>query len=228
MKNAGMTLLVALAMLSAFPSTSVAIMGEEALMDDAANVLVQTMSIPEAAVPSAILANAGAIAVIPAVFTVKPAEGEQLGRGVLSIRRKDGRWSNPVFVTLMSGSAGWRVEAGSANFVIFFMNMRSVEGILKGKYVLGTDVPVTAGPFRRSAKASSDAERKAEIYSYSRNRGEANAVSLEGSSMEVDRDNTEVFWSKPNMHLPDILEGKGVRMRSAAKRLMDELERHTR
>ena len=100
-------------------------------------VLSKTMEIPESAIPPALLADAQGIAIVPGVIKVGLFVGGQFGRGVLVVRGKGGAWSNPVFITLKSGSIGWQIGAESTDFVIVFKTPRSVEGIMKGQFTLG-------------------------------------------------------------------------------------------
>ena len=151
--------------------------------------------------------------------------GGQYGRGVLTVRGKGGAWSNPVFITLMSGSVGWQIGAESTDFVLVFKTPRSIEGIMKGKYTLGADAAVAAGPVGRLAKASTDIELKAEIYSYSRSRGLFAGISLEGSSLQVDDKGNAAFYEKENIQPPVILSGE-VKTPAGAETLKLSLEKY--
>jgi lipid-binding SYLF domain-containing protein len=192
----------------ALPSaSSVAASDETKRVESATEVLSKIMEIPENAIPPVLLANAHGIAVIPSVIKVGFVVGGQYGRGVL-VLRKGGAWSNPVFISLMSGSVGWQIGAESTDFVLVFKSARSIEGIMKGKYTLGADAAVAAGPVGRLAKASTDIELKAEIYSYSRSRGLFAGISLEGSSLQVDDKSNAAFYEKENVQPPGILSGE--------------------
>jgi len=145
---------------------------------------------------------------------------------VLVVRGKGGAWSNPVFITLMSGSIGWQIGAESTDFVIVFKTPRSIEGIMKGQYTLGAEAAAAAGPVGRSVKASTDIELKAEIYSYSRSRGLFAGVSLEGSSMQVDDKSNAAYYEKGEIHPSGILSGKDVKTPAGAEKLKKSLEKH--
>ena len=192
----------------------------------ATEVLSKIMEIPESAIPPVLLADAHGIAVIPGVIKVGLVVGGQYGRGVLVVRGKGGGWSDPVFITLMSGSIGWQIGAESTDFVVVFKTPRSVEGIMKGKYTLGADAGVAAGPVGRVAKASTDIELKAEIYSYSRSRGLFAGISLEGSSMQVDDKSNAAYYGKEAILPSDILSGKDVKTPVDAEKLNKSLDKY--
>ena len=211
----------------ALPSaSSIAASEETGRVESATEVLSKIMEIPESAIPPALLSNAEGIAVIPGVIKVGFVVGGQYGRGVLSVRGKDGAWSNPVFITLMSGSVGWQIGAESTDFVLVFKTPRSIEGIMKGKYTLGADAAVAAGPVGRLAKAATDIEMKAEIYSYSRSRGLFAGISLEGSSLQVDDKSDAAYYEKENIHPSRILSGKDVKTPAGAETLKVSLEKY--
>jgi len=215
-------LMVFLAIPSAFSMAA----GEETKrVESATEVLSKIMEIPESAIPPALLANAQGIAVIPGVIKVGFVVGGQYGRGVLTVRGKGGAWSDPVFITLMSGSVGWQIGAESTDFVLVFKTPRSIEGIMKGKYTLGADAAVAAGPVGRLAKASTDIELKAEIYSYSRSRGLFAGISLEGSSLQVDDKGNAAFYEKENIQPSVILSGE-VKTPAGAETLKRSLEKY--
>ncbi|PJB30772.1 MAG: hypothetical protein CO109_13555, partial [Deltaproteobacteria bacterium CG_4_9_14_3_um_filter_65_9] len=131
---------VFLALFLALPSvSSIAASKEAGRVESAGEVLPKIMEIPESAIPPSLLADARGIALVPGVIKIGFVVGGQYGRGVLVVRRKDGAWSNPVFISLTSGSIGWQIGAESTDFVLVFKTPRSIEGIMKGKYTLGAD-----------------------------------------------------------------------------------------
>ncbi len=201
--------------------------GEETARVEAANdVLNQIMRIPEKSIPPALLANAQGLAIVPGVIKVGFVVGGQYGRGLLVVRKKDGSWSEPVFVTLMSGSVGWQIGAESTDFILVFKNRKSVDGIMEGKYTLGADAAVAAGPVGRRAKAATDVKLEAEIYSYSRNRGLFAGVSLEGSSLQVDNAADAAFYGRDGIRASEIVEGKKLTAPAVAEKLERTLEKH--
>ena len=211
----------------ALPSaSSIAGSDETGRVESATEVLSKIMEIPESAIPPVLLSNAEGIAVIPGVIKVGFVVGGQYGRGVLVVRGKGGAWSNPVFITLMSGSIGWQIGAESTDFVLVFKTPRSIEGIMKGKYTLGADAGVAAGPVGRLAKVATDIELKAEIYSYSRSRGLFAGVSLEGSSLQIDAKSNAAYYGKEAVQPSGILSGKDVKTPADAEKLKKSLDKY--
>ena len=191
------TLIIFLALGLALPA--VAATKEEKRVADASDVLDQLSRIPEKSVPPSLLSRAYAVAVIPNVVKIGFGLGARRGKGLLVLRNDDNTWSNPAFITLTGGSIGWQVGAQSTDIILVFKTRKGVDGIANGKLTLGADASVAAGPVGRQAAVATDIEFKAEVYSYSRNRGLFAGVSLEGSGVTMDRTANASFYSDASM-----------------------------
>jgi lipid-binding SYLF domain-containing protein len=196
-------------------------------VQDSANVLRTIMKIPEKGIPPALLKDAQAIVIVPDVIKGAFIVGGRHGTGVLLVRQDNGHWSDPVFVSLTGGSVGWQVGGTSTDVVLVFKNRKGVEGLLKGKFTLGADAAVAAGPVGRSAEAATDVMLKSEILSYSRSRGLFAGVSLEGAALLIDEDATDAYYGKKGLHSGDILGGKGGKGSAATRNLKSLLTKYS-
>ncbi|MGZ5469459.1 MAG: lipid-binding SYLF domain-containing protein, partial [Candidatus Aminicenantales bacterium] len=95
---------------------------------------------------------------------------------------------------------------------------RSVENISQGKFTLGADAGVAAGPLGRSAEASTDTSLKAEILSYSRSRGLYVGLTLQGSSIQEDRKANRDFYGTEISPM-GIFEGQAKATPEVAQKL---------
>jgi len=198
MNKLSLTVIAALfAML--FSNVSEATSREEQRVGDAADVLEQLLRIPEKTVPPALLSKAYAVAVIPNVMKAAFGLGVRRGKGIIVVRQDDNSWSNPAFVAITGGSVGWQVGAQSTDIVLVFKSRKGVEGIENGRLTLGADAAVAAGPVGRHTGVATDIEFKAEVYSYSRNRGLFAGVSLEGTGVTMDRKANAAFYGANDM-----------------------------
>jgi lipid-binding SYLF domain-containing protein len=188
-------------------------------IDDSVEVLEQMMKIPEKGIPPALLNNSGGIAIIPGVIKAGFILGGRYGRGVLVMRNKDGRWSNPVFISITGGSIGWQIGVESIDIVLVFKSNRSIRGIMRGKFTLGADASIAAGPVGRQASAGTDVMLKSEIYSYSRSRGLFAGLALEGAAIQVNYDADEAFYGKEHALPSDIVGNKDLKVPPAVERL---------
>ena len=194
---------------------------------DATEVLTEIMSIPEKGVPPSLLRNAHGLAVIPGVLKAGFVVGGRYGWGVLAVRSKEAGWSSPCFVSLAGGSVGYQIGAQSTDVILVFKSSRSIDGIMRGKYTLGADAAVAAGPVGRQAGAATDVEFKAEIYSYSRSRGLFAGVSFEGAALQIDHKSNVSFYGQQGITPGDIFAGKGIEVPARAKEFKQVLTKYT-
>jgi lipid-binding SYLF domain-containing protein len=173
----------------------------------ATQVLEELRASRDQYIPDRLLDRAYGIAVIPDVTKVAFVAGGRRGKGVLVVRDKDGRFTNPVFIALTGGSFGWQAGVQSTDIVLVFTTREGIEGITDGKMTLGADASVAAGPVGRQASAATDASFTAEVYSYSRNRGLFAGVALDGSALTIDRRANQEFYDKTSVTATDIING---------------------
>jgi lipid-binding SYLF domain-containing protein len=193
---------------------------------DAARVMGEIMRIPEGSIPDKLLLDAQAIAVIPNVLKAGFAVGGRRGRGLISVRSKDGTWSNPSFITLTGGSFGFQAGVQSTDVILVFRTTRGVNNIVSGKFTLGADASVAAGPVGRSAQASTDEHLKAEILSYSRARGLFAGVALDGTHLGIDNKSNQRVYGDGNTARA-IFEGRAGNGSAATIAFRDKLEEST-
>ena len=216
----------ALALLLAFAGPVRAGVKEDTKANDAARVLAEIMRIPETAVPGKMFEEAHAIAVFPDVVKVGLVIGGRRGKGLISVRSADGTWSNPSFVTLTGGSVGFQAGVQSSDVILVFRSPRGVDNIVNGKFTLGADASVAAGPVGRSAQASTDEQLKAEIYSYSRARGLFAGVALDGAVLSIDHKANQRAYGR-NTTPRAIFEGRSPSPGAPLVDFRDRLEENT-
>ena len=184
-----------LALVASF-ATGVALAAEEQFQraENAVRVLNEIMQAPDKAVPRDLMQSAHAIAVIPDVIKAGFVVGGRRGEGLISVKSPDGTWSNPSFIALTGGSVGFQAGVSSTDVVLVFRTQRGVDSIVHGKFTLGADASAAAGPVGRTAQASTDAQLKAEIFSYSRSRGLFAGVALDGSVLSIDNKSNQAVY----------------------------------
>jgi lipid-binding SYLF domain-containing protein len=160
---------------------------EDETVLESAQVLREVMSIPGKAIPESLLADAQAIAIVPGMLKGGFVVGLRHGHGVLVVRDDSGAWRAPAFISVTGGSVGWQAGLQATDLVLVFKTRGSVTGLLRGKFTIGADASVAAGPVGRQASAGTDTQLKAEILSYSRSRGLFAGVAVDGAVLHVDQ-----------------------------------------
>ncbi|MDR1075321.1 MAG: lipid-binding SYLF domain-containing protein [Xanthomonadaceae bacterium] len=152
----------------------------------AAQVLSEIQQIPETSIPDKLLDEAKAIVVIPDTIKAGLLVGGRRGHGLMSVKLADGTWSNPAFIKLTGGSIGFQAGVQSADIILAFLGDRSVDGLVNGRFTLGADAAVAAGPVGRNAAAATDGQFQSEIVSWSRARGLFAGIALDGAVLQID------------------------------------------
>jgi lipid-binding SYLF domain-containing protein len=200
---------------------------EEGKLLLASQVLEELRDAGDRSIPNWLLERAYGIAVIPDLTKIAFFAGGRRGNGVLVFRDKDGRFTNPIFVTLTGGSFGFQWGVQSTDIVLVFTTRKSVEGITAGKVTLGGDASVSAGPVGRESSAATDFTFKSEVYSYSRSRGVFAGLAIDGSVMSIDDDENEAFYRKKGVSAGDIVAGAVTTDDDSARRFLTAVNTST-
>jgi lipid-binding SYLF domain-containing protein len=194
--------------------------------ENAIRVLKEIMMAPDSSIPKDLLQKAHAIAVIPDVVKAGLVVGGRHGDGLISVKTRDGTWSNPSFIGLTGGSIGFQAGVSSTDVILVFRTQRGVDSIVHGKFTLGADASAAAGPVGRSATASTDAQLHAEIYSYSRARGLFAGAALDGSAITIDNDANQAVYGE-GVTPRRIFEGGVTAVPNPVVDFRDRLEEYT-
>lgn len=180
---------------------------QEARLLNAQQVLKDLHSSPDQFVPQALLERAYGIAIIPDVTKAAFFLGGSRGNGVLVVRDKYGRFSDPIFVNLTGGSFGFQWGIQSTDVVLVFTSQRSIDKITSGKLTLGADASIAAGPVGRQASAATDPTFHSEVYSYSRSRGLFAGIALSGDALTIDNVADAQFYDRGTADAVAIANG---------------------
>jgi lipid-binding SYLF domain-containing protein len=159
-------------------------------------------------IPPELFKNANGIVIIPGASKNSFMVSGRSASGVLLVHETDGKWSNPVFITLSGGTLGWQMVGEPMDILLVFKNTKRIDDIMKGKFTMDTRVAVVPGPLGRSMKAATKEERNAEINSYIRSHGKFADVSVAATTVQIDAASNDVFYGKQKINAGDVLSGK--------------------
>ena len=194
------------------------------LVERSGVILEEMQKMPDEGIPEDLLRKCHAIAIYPDTVSAGLGIGGKYGQGVILVRDKRGKWSPPALFTIAGGSLGWQIGGQATDIVLLAMSERSVNAILKGKFKLGADAAVSAGPVGREAEAATDAHLGG-ILSYSRSRGLFAGVKLGGDVITQHWDGNEELYGKKLSAEDILLRGKAM-MPGSAKNLINTLNRY--
>jgi lipid-binding SYLF domain-containing protein len=196
------------------------------LVEECGKVMEDSQAMPDQRIPDDLLKECRAIAIFPSTISAGAGLGGKYGQGIIIVRdEKSGNWSPPAVFNLAGGSLGFQIGVQATDFVLLVMNRRSVDGILQGKFKLGADANVAAGPVGRSAEASTDIQMKGGILSYSRSRGLFVGVKLEGAVLTANDDGNEALYGK-SLSAEEILMEKKAKMPKCASGVLKVLGKY--
>jgi lipid-binding SYLF domain-containing protein len=98
-------------------------------------------------------------------------------------------------------------------------NNHGMQQLMSGKFNLGTETSVTAGPV-----GNHEWKMNEEVVTYARARGVFAGMNLTGSSITQDEDDTRALYGSP-VSLGDIFAGR-AQAPAASKSFLDTVEKH--
>jgi lipid-binding SYLF domain-containing protein len=176
-----------------FASATVDRSKETERIHSAANVLKEFGRMKES-IPHDLISECQGIVIIPNLLNAGFVVGGKRGRGVAMVKLDDGKWSDPVFITLTGGSLGLQIGVQSVDLVLVFRHKGVLTKVKNGDFTIGGDVSAAAGPVGRSTSANTDYKLQAEVYSYSRSRGLFAGISINGSNLGIDKKSNAAYY----------------------------------
>jgi lipid-binding SYLF domain-containing protein len=159
---------------------------ENERVHNASNVLKDFGTMKES-IPHDLLSECEGVVIIPKLINAGFVVGGKRGKGVAMVKLDNGKWSDPVFITLTGGSIGAQIGVQSVDLVLVFRHKGVLTKVKNGDFTVGGDASAAAGPLGRSTSANTDYKLDAEIYSYSRSRGLFAGISINGSNLGIDK-----------------------------------------
>ncbi|MDB5011428.1 MAG: hypothetical protein JWQ06_2217 [Mucilaginibacter sp.] len=173
-------------------------------IQSAVNVLREFSKMKES-IPHDLIAQYKGIVIIPRLINAGLGIGGKRGKGVAMVKLPDGKWSDPVFVTLTGGSIGAQIGVQSVDLILVFRHQGVLAKVKNGDFTIGGDISAAAGPVGRSTSANTDYKLEAEVYSYSRSRGLFAGISINGSSLAIDKSANNSFYGN-SLSSPEIFQ----------------------
>src|SRR5216110_909684 len=217
-----------LTVLMSFSASAFAVASEheQERVKEAGEVLKEILNIPDD-IPQDLLDKAECVVVLPSVKKGAFGIGGSYGRGVMICRNGEhykGKWGAPALYALEGVSIGFQLGGQATDFVLLVMNPKGAQSLLSSKVKLGADASAAAGPKGRTAEGATDVVMRAEILSYSRNKGLFAGVSLEGSTLRSDGSANEKLYGQKVGAKEIIRDGK-VKAPPAAAELIAVLNK---
>lgn len=181
---------------SVFPKNAMALESHEEVQEST-KVFTEINRESKTRIPSSLLRRSQAIAILTNVTQGGFIFGVRRGDGVILIRRPNGSWSNPAFITITGGSFGLQAGARSSDVILVFPSQNALKSVLTGAFEFGGSVSGTAGPVGEQPVESLEGFDGNKVYTYSRSEGLFGGVTLEGSDLDDDNELNKEFYGQP-------------------------------
>lgn len=183
-------------LLCIFPRNAMALESHDEVQEST-KVFTEINREPKTRIPSSLLQRSQAIAILTNVTQGGFIFGVRRGDGVILIRKPNGGWSNPAFITITGGSFGLQAGARSSDVILVFPSQTALKTVLSGAFEFGGSVSGTAGPVGEQPVESLEGFNGDKVYTYSRSEGLFGGVTLEGSDLDDDDGLNKEFYGQP-------------------------------
>lgn len=158
------------------------------------------------------LKDSKGLLIFPQVWRAAFIFGLEGGNGVLVARNeKTGKWSDPAFYTMGSGSFGLQVGVQAAEVVLMVRSASGMDSMLGSSFKLGVDADVAAGPVGAGVKA-----KTSDILAFARAKGVFIGISVDGAVIATRDKWNGAYYDKPGVRPLNILVTRDVRNKKAA------------
>ncbi len=179
------------------------------------------MTSPDTSIPPILFQTASGIIIIPDMVKASFLMGVRYGKGVLMVKYKNGRWSNPVIITITGGSFGLQMGIQSTDLIMVFMRSQALDMKSKGNVLLGADVSIVAGSLNFKLDENDEASQNGEVYSFSKAVGLNAGFAFQGAYIRMDDEATAAVYGKSRLTAYDVLWGRAVTVPSEVLRFKE-------
>jgi lipid-binding SYLF domain-containing protein len=170
------------------------------LIDRATELLDDIMSMPERAIPAALLSKCRCVAVLPTGKLPLLVATVSQGWGPISCRTANGGWSAPAFISIYKGKWGLQRPA-AVDLILLAMTPKAQDVLLKDRSKLeAAGISFAPGPVGKNAVGPADALPAADILAWGIFKGVIAGITVEGGSVGqhrlTDQLNRELYGSK--------------------------------
>jgi SH3 domain-containing YSC84-like protein 1 len=168
-----------------------------------ASAVVTAVTAPDKGIPRAVLDKAEAIIVFPEMARVTERAGTGPntrrsarllrvdGRGILSVRGEGGAWSSPAFINIISDNVPNR-----ADLVLVVLNRRALDSVMRPDVPISEGTAIAAGPTGGDQQAWTEAQRRADILSYTRTGGTLRGLAITTGRLQSDTIANQRYYGK--------------------------------
>jgi len=169
-----------------------------------------------------LLHSAKGIAVFPNTMRGAFFIGASTGDGILSIKNEEGKWCEPIFVSLSNLSIGLQFGIKSTDLILVFKTARSLDGLSEGKATLDADAGVVGITKGVKNAVKTDGKLAAKVEGFGTSNGLYVGASVGGGSLHVNNNDNFDYYDDL-VYLNDILTHDKVKDKPESIKLIQVL-----
>ena len=185
-------------------------------------ILQSTMLFPAQAIPADVLHRAKGMVIVNQV-QVGLLLGVKDGWGVALVKRPNGQWSLPVFITAGELSFGLQAGGKSIETIYVLMDDASTRLLFKTRFNFGLDAKAVAGPLATEAERSTETFT-ASVLVYSNVKGFYAGATVKTGTLAPLVAATQQFYNT-DYGIPELLFSDWVTPQPEAQPLINDLQR---
>lgn len=144
--------------------------------------------------PAALLSDTRCLAIFPDLVKAGFILGGSHGKGVVSCRNEDGKWSPPSFLKISEGSIGLQIGYKSSDLVLFFVTEKAARSLLDDKTSFGGNLSYAAGPTGGSTGTTTSSALSSDVYIYTQDSGLFAGMTVEGLRMATSEKSIRKYY----------------------------------
>ncbi len=186
--------------------------------------LHEMMTASDKGIPQDLLDKATCVVVVPNLKKGGFIVGAEYGKGFFTCRKAQGvGWSAPGSLRISGGKFGLLIGVAETDLIMLVMNKSGMEHMISDKFQIGGEASAAAGPVGRDSSAMTDAMLRAEILTWSRQRGLFGGIDLTGAAVTGDEDSNRELYGN-SITNKEIVEG-GIPVPAEAQPFIHALTR---
>jgi lipid-binding SYLF domain-containing protein len=167
-----------------------------------------------------VLQRAKGVLVIPSYYKAGFIIGGAFGDGVLTTRQPDGRFGDPAFYRMTSGSIGLQIGMHAAAILLIIQTEKGLSAVLNDEFKIGANVGMSIGTLGVGAEAATTTHVGNDIIAYSTSKGLFAGGAFEGSVIKPRKDWNAAVYGVGNDNPSMIVQRSQL---ASAARLADAL-----
>jgi lipid-binding SYLF domain-containing protein len=181
---------------SLFGTPALAATGEQATVDHAVGTLQDLRGDKEFGNARELLHRARAVLIAPRIFKAGFFFGGEGGTAVLMVRGAHG-WSDPAFYTVASASFGLQIGAQESEMIMFVMNDRALNALMRNKVKLGANAGIAVATLGSTVEGATTTHAGADIIVWASSSGAYAGISLDGTVVDPQTTGDAKYYGRP-------------------------------